>query len=712
MSWSPPSCNGGVEVSLYQLEVSNGGANSYSLIAAGNTLLLYNHTGLVHSSGYDFRVKVNNTCGTSPYSQRAESTLFATQPSAPTKPTLVEQGKRYLTVSWNAPSNDNGAAIFQYIINVNGATFSHTNLDSLVYNITSLSVCSTYTVKVIARNSVGFGPYGTSNTLFTIGTLPAAPGSIVATGNTIDSVSFKWTLVDACNLNIIKTHLTISPASSPLPYDGQVLSKTINPVSGYNDFNVAFENECGLGPATGNSNMSVNFANMYLISNTLNSIEFGWDKEGGFANQILTYHKISRDSDIIEPSYSAAANSYNNTGLVSCTSYAFILESCTSDGCGYATKSFKSGGTISSSPIFFADNVVSKSYTSIEVKWDAPVTIGGANIQFYEVYAQLLSTYDDGSSPDYSQLLIYNGTSTSYLFDGLRASSTYGFKMRAKNLCGYSNYYPSDTLFEYRTVPVTVPDTPAPVTVVSKTISSLEVEWLLPELNGAPLNKYNLVISGQTVCCDFFDTRTNFNITSLVTCTQYVIDLTVNNTLGSPGNSVGGISLASSHITNTDCDCNSGYYSTDCSKECPGGAVNPCFSKGVCFDGSNGNGTCSCNINYGGLDCNEEFITDLQIIIPNADLFIEDEIEFSASMNTGTNILFTWTIDNTIYTDQSINHIFIEAGNYTVNLNATNSISNIIIERDLEIKDLSVLSIGNNNSFIFGFSLFIFILLF
>lgn len=40
------------------------------------------------------------------------------------------------------------------------------------------------------------------------------------------------------------------------------------------------------------------------------------------------------------------------------------------------------------------------------------------------------------------------------------------------------------------------------------------------------------------------------------------------------------------------CQCYSGYFGGDCSGECPGGHKNPCFGRGKCDDGSNGDGQC------------------------------------------------------------------------------------------------------------------------
>eukprot|EP01065_Artemidia_motanka_P005365 TRINITY_DN1259_c15_g1_i1.p1 TRINITY_DN1259_c15_g1~~TRINITY_DN1259_c15_g1_i1.p1 ORF type:complete len:6161 (+),score=1442.86 TRINITY_DN1259_c15_g1_i1:2253-18485(+) len=62
----------------------------------------------------------------------------------------------------------------------------------------------------------------------------------------------------------------------------------------------------------------------------------------------------------------------------------------------------------------------------------------------------------------------------------------------------------------------------------------------------------------------------------------------------------------------SDCSrCHSGYYGTDCTKPCPGGAAYPCSSHGTCLDGRFGEGTCQCFSDpngagvWGGTTCSD-----------------------------------------------------------------------------------------------------------
>ncbi|KAG9483804.1 hypothetical protein GDO78_009628, partial [Eleutherodactylus coqui] len=48
--------------------------------------------------------------------------------------------------------------------------------------------------------------------------------------------------------------------------------------------------------------------------------------------------------------------------------------------------------------------------------------------------------------------------------------------------------------------------------------------------------------------------------------------------------------------------CCKGFYGPDC-KPCPGGFSNPCYGRGTCNDGMNGNGKCECYHRYKGIAC-------------------------------------------------------------------------------------------------------------
>ncbi|KAF3856731.1 hypothetical protein F7725_017454 [Dissostichus mawsoni] len=56
------------------------------------------------------------------------------------------------------------------------------------------------------------------------------------------------------------------------------------------------------------------------------------------------------------------------------------------------------------------------------------------------------------------------------------------------------------------------------------------------------------------------------------------------------------------NATNAVAHCCKGFYGPDC-KPCIGGFDHPCYDKGTCFDGIQGNGSCSCQSGFKGVAC-------------------------------------------------------------------------------------------------------------
>ncbi|KAK5871975.1 hypothetical protein PBY51_012712 [Eleginops maclovinus] len=56
------------------------------------------------------------------------------------------------------------------------------------------------------------------------------------------------------------------------------------------------------------------------------------------------------------------------------------------------------------------------------------------------------------------------------------------------------------------------------------------------------------------------------------------------------------------NATKTVAQCCKGFYGPDC-KACIGGFEHPCYDKGTCFDGIQGNGSCSCQSGFKGVAC-------------------------------------------------------------------------------------------------------------
>ena len=174
LSWTAPSSDGGSAVTGYKIEVSSDGGTTFTDLAAntGNTGTNYSHTGLAAGTTRHYRVSAINSVGTGNPSNLANATTgrqseppppLATVPGAATGLSATSAGQSRIDLSWIAPSNDGGAAVTGYRIEVSpdGQTWSDLVADTgstgTTYSHTGLSPGTTRYYRVLAINSVGTG---------------------------------------------------------------------------------------------------------------------------------------------------------------------------------------------------------------------------------------------------------------------------------------------------------------------------------------------------------------------------------------------------------------------------------------------------------------------------------------------------------------------------------------------------------------------------
>ena len=160
------------------LKVSTNGSNWSDLVAdTDSTATSYSHTGLTAGSTRYYRVSAINSAGTSAPSSTDSATTdsppAATAPDAPTGLTATADGQTEIDLSWTAPSDDGGAAINGYKIEVSTGGSSWTNLvadtgsTTTNYSHTGLTAGTTRHYRVSAINSAGTGPASSSDSATT-----------------------------------------------------------------------------------------------------------------------------------------------------------------------------------------------------------------------------------------------------------------------------------------------------------------------------------------------------------------------------------------------------------------------------------------------------------------------------------------------------------------------------------------------------------------
>ena len=138
----------------------------------GRTVTL---TGLSNSTTYYAYQRIRTNSSTSDSS--CYSWTHADVPDAPSAPSLSGSAARTMTVSWSAPSNNNGSTVTNYQIRykTEGGSYDYITDSASPATLSGLQPATTYAVSVRAYNSIGWGGWSSSASRATPASVPDAP---------------------------------------------------------------------------------------------------------------------------------------------------------------------------------------------------------------------------------------------------------------------------------------------------------------------------------------------------------------------------------------------------------------------------------------------------------------------------------------------------------------------------------------------------------
>jgi hypothetical protein len=152
VAFTAPTSNGGGTITGYKYSTDNGA--TWSTSAVRNSPFVV--TGLTNGASYTLKLLAVNSAGDGAVSNAASATP-AGAPSAPAI-TSVTPSDQQVAVAFTAPTSDGGSAITGYKYSTdNGATWSTSAVRSSPFTIAGLTNGSTYTIKLLAENTVGDG---------------------------------------------------------------------------------------------------------------------------------------------------------------------------------------------------------------------------------------------------------------------------------------------------------------------------------------------------------------------------------------------------------------------------------------------------------------------------------------------------------------------------------------------------------------------------
>jgi hypothetical protein len=259
VTWTAPASNGGDPISSYTVVSTPGGVT----VVVGGSTLGTTVNGLANNVTYTFTVTAANTVGSGP-SATSNAVLPSSTPGVPSQPQNVTAAfanvSQTATVSWSPPVVTGNSALTGYQITgipgpgaavIVGPGVTSTNIPGLTGGLT-------HTFTVVATNSQGAGPGGTSNSVLIQGP-PQAPTltSLVPgfVSGTVGTLQANWNApANTGGLALTGYVITTAPAITPVNVP-VVNSSTLTSVEGLArctiyTVSVAAKNFWGTGPAS------------------------------------------------------------------------------------------------------------------------------------------------------------------------------------------------------------------------------------------------------------------------------------------------------------------------------------------------------------------------------------------------------------------------------------------------------------------------------
>ena len=544
LDWNAPSDDGGASISGYKIEVSSNGGTSWSNREGntGSTSTSYAHTGLSAGTTRHYRVSAINSVGTGTASSTANATTddaAPTEPGAPTGLTATASGTSTIDLTWNAPSDDGGASISGYKIEVssNGGTSwsnreGNTGSTSTSYAHTGLSAGTTRHYRVSAINSVGTGAASNVDNATTATTEPGAPTSLTATASGTTAINLSWNAPSddgGASISGYKIEVSSNGGTSWSNREGNTGSTSTSyahtglSAGTTRHYRVSAINSVGTGTASSTANATTDDAaptepgaptGLTATASGTSTIDLDWTEPADDGGASITGYKIEVSSNGSSSSWSdregntgSTSTSYAHTGLSAGTTRHYRVSAINSVGTGAASNvdNATTATTVPGAPTSLT--ATASGTTAINLSWTAPADNGGASITGYRI-----DVSPNGTS-SWTDLVANTGTTTTtYAHTGLSAGTTRHYRVSAINSVGTG----AASNVDNATTATTEPGAPTGLTATASGTSTIDLTWNAPsDDGGASISGYKIEVSsnGGTSWSDLVG-NTNNNTTT------------------------------------------------------------------------------------------------------------------------------------------------------------------------------------------------------
>ena len=505
LSWIAPSDDGGADITGYRIEVSEDGA-AWSDLAddTGNTDTTHAHTGLNVETTRHYRVSTINSAGIGPASSIATGiTAPPTFPNAPSELTATRDEERRIDLLWTAPSDDGGANITGYRIEVSDDdstwidVVANTESTATMYTQTELEVDTTRQYRVSAINSAGTGP--ASNVAIGItapATVPTVSRGLAATKDAVRRIDLKWsTPSDNGGAEISGYRIEVSENGSTwsnLVTNTETIATTHSHTGLRGEitrhYRVFAINSAGTGPA---SNVATGISAPATVPAAPTELtataglerrsDLSWSTPADDGGANITGYRIQVSSDNstwidLETDTGSTDTAYPDTELRGGSNRHYRVSAINSAGAGppsNAATGTTAPPTVPDAPLELrASQDVGR---RIDLSWSTPADDGGAYITGYRIE-------ESGDGLNWSDLVTNTETSTTtYTHTGLRGEDTRHYRVSAINSAGTG---PASDVATGITAPASVPGEPRELTATMGLERRIDISWSTPDDDG------------------------------------------------------------------------------------------------------------------------------------------------------------------------------------------------------------------------------------
>ncbi len=516
LSWRAPTNTAG-GITGYRIEVSDDEGDSWEALVANtnSTRTSYSHRGLEGGTRRDYRVFAISSAGRGEASDEAHATTDVGRPSAPLALSATADGRTRIRLAWSPPSDNGGASITGYRIEVSRTgtsgwilVTSNTGRSTRTYTHTGLNPGSRRYYRVAAINSEGTGEFSRTANAVTAAAEPGAPTSLTATKIGQRQINLAWRppLLDGGS-RITGYKIEYSTTGGP-PWN-TLIANTTSVLTTYSDrgldpattrhYRVSAVNSVGTGLPSNIARATTDAAapgaptGLRATKMGQSQIELSWTAPANDGGARITGYKIEYSTTgrgswrSLRSNTGSTATSYSDRGLQPATTRHYRVRAINTAGESTPSNVARAttDPTVPGAPTGLS--ATANGTSQIDLSWTAPAYDGGSAITGYRV-----EMAESGNGP-WSNLAANTGSAgTTHSHTGLEPASRRYYRVSAVNTVGHGRASGVVTA----TTDATVPDAPTGLVATATAPTQIDLQWTAPGYDGgAAVTSYRVEAS-------------------------------------------------------------------------------------------------------------------------------------------------------------------------------------------------------------------------